>query len=76
MSGIDLTLRFLFLALRFALTNIDLFQRHLAAFILIYVIYLIVALSGQAVHSRLQGNYAIAERQIESQFEEEKSKNE
>lgn len=27
------------------------------------MIYLIVALGGQAIHSRLQGNYAIAETQ-------------
>lgn len=28
-----------------------------SAFILIYVIYLVVALGGQALHSRLRGNY-------------------
>lgn len=44
-------------------------------FILIYVIYLIVALSGQAIHSRLLGNYSIAERQGLEQMEE-KTKNE
>lgn len=46
------------------------------AFIVIYVIYLIVALSGQAIHSRLLGNYAIAESMEASEQFKEKQANE
>lgn len=37
---------------------------NVAAFILIYVIYLIVALTGQAIYSRALGEYPIAEQQV------------
>lgn len=40
------------------------------AFIIIYVIYLIVALSGQAIYARMQGNYAISETQAENNLQE------
>lgn len=47
-----------------------------SAFIVIYVIYLVVALSGQAIHSRLIGSYPIAET-VKTQKElEEKQENE
>ena len=37
------------------------------AFIIIYVIYLFVALSGQAIHARLRGEYPIEEATLRQQ---------